>query len=385
MTDNKNLKHGIHITHNDADAVGCALLAVNIFPEYDLVDNTHFCAIGHQDETLRNHINAAISAGNIPELVIISDLSISEDTRLFLEEKATTHGITLFGVDHHITNPIEDDCEWFKVIRDKHYEELEGEEVPISAARYMQILASERLPYLGFLFNDLIKMISRYDTWTWRSHPIDWSKRYPGMADDLIATVCSKIGPETCFKELLDFYSFDRDRRSVNATPLHMVPDYFYTLYKNIEKERTRYINNIPIKTKVVDMSFDGCNYKVAVFPAENEYANAAAEYIYNNYTFVDFVAVLYPTTSSVSLRTSKPNINVAEIATNFGGGGHATASGCEISKPEMVSAMATYLLAGDVLADYPAWYEEFEIALAELEERESEWIEEKKGESTNI
>ena len=39
-------KKGFHITHNDADAVGCALVASLAYPELKLEDTTYFCTIG---------------------------------------------------------------------------------------------------------------------------------------------------------------------------------------------------------------------------------------------------------------------------------------------------------------------------------------------------
>ena len=108
----------------------------------------------------------------------------------------------------------------------------------------------------------------------------------------------------------------------------------------------------IPMKAHVAKLLED---YTVAFFPFENDHANAACEYIYNNYDYIDIVIVLYPSSNKIGLRTKK-EINLGKLVKKYWGdnaGGHPAAAWATISKVEMLGMMSSYLINSETLADY--------------------------------
>ncbi len=63
-------------------------------------------------------------------------------------------------------------------------------------------------------------------------------------------------------------------------------------------------------------------------------------------YDDIDLV-ILIDASSRISYRTNKENINVADFASNFGGGGHKCASGSKFDNENRINILKDYF--GDV------------------------------------
>lgn len=345
-------QHIIHITHNDGDAVGCAMVASAVFWGSDITDNTYFCAIGTQDDKIKEVLTKEIDKEIYPWAVIISDISLSFETCKWLNGLALKHGFKLLGVDHHATNTLNEYFNWFKVYSsssylDKYYTEAL---TPISAAEAMLGIEFPSL-YTRNTFVDLIKMISRYDTWTWRTHPYDWTKKYINMSDDIVAKVCSFMGAEECFKSLwahwYDYFDISKEMKT-------LVPESFFSIYWSLKAEEERYIKTLPNKAHVVYNFLN--KYTIAIIISENIHGNAACEYIYNNYDFIDIVVVVYLSSGKLGLRTKRDDINLGEMVKSIymfcGGGGHSKAAGASIQDTEMLAVVASYLMKSITLEE---------------------------------
>lgn len=336
--------HIIHITHNDGDAVGCALVAALVYYDSDVEENTYFCAIGTQDEKLKEVVMDEINKGTIPQIILISDLSLKEETCNWLQMLVRDYKIMVKGIDHHITNHLDEKYPDMWKVYSAHYEN-EMNSV-ISAAEAMLFKVFSQYEQNKF-FNDLICMISRYDTWEWKNHPYDWSKEYPGIREDIVAVNCKFMGPEECFKMLFKWYFY-----CGLANTEDIVPPVFKSIYNAVKKSEKNFMDVIPVKAHVAKLLED---YTAAFFPFENDHANAACEYIYNNYDYIDIVIVLYPSSNKIGLRTKK-DINLGELVKKYWGdnaGGHPAAAGATISKVEMLGMMSSYLITSETLADY--------------------------------
>jgi oligoribonuclease NrnB/cAMP/cGMP phosphodiesterase (DHH superfamily) len=344
--------HVIHITHNDADAVGCAIVAANLFPETDIVDNTHFCVLGTQEQVITDLLNDAFDNNTLPDMIVFSDISMTESFTTNLEEICAQNKITLVGYDHHPTNHLDEKHPWYNVISDEsQYSSLVGADTLVSATWIMcQVLIREcQVPEI---FIDVMNMISRYDTWTWRKYPYDWSEKYGFLCDELIAQICKQIGPEQTFKDLLPYYMID-DNGQVAATAEKAVPDHYYVLYDLYKRGLDQYLKTLNEKCRITEMN----DLVFALIPFENNYANAACEYVYNNFDYVDVVAVIYLSSNKIGLRTGRDNIDLGQMASTWKqGGGHKKAAGATIPPTEMVACAASYLLNSVPLGKYEEW-----------------------------
>ena len=123
---NVNKRIAFHLTHNDMDALGCALIVNYYYKKKDEEDTkitgiktktnveTIFCAIGYQDDKMLEFLNklmtSPFSYSKSSIDFIISDISIKEDTinelKNCCERLEGEYGImtSIKGYDHHISN-----------------------------------------------------------------------------------------------------------------------------------------------------------------------------------------------------------------------------------------------------------------------------------------
>ena len=360
----------IHITHNDADAVGCAVVAAILLPQFDFLNNTYFCAIGTQDEKLNSLLDEYDEKGIIPDLVVISDISISKETAIRLKGYKD-RGTNLIGVDHHGTNTIRTDEEstlsWFTVLSGNCIEDwrFPDEKLKISAAMILDIEIRKTMRYdknlneifihnrekAALAFEVMIDMISRYDTWEWKEHPYDYTSN-PKLTDfhinyqeDIFNEATRFLGTERAFCELYEH--FNKFTKDIVDLPLKVmpIPEIFLTIYNINKNKREKYLKELPEKTRIrLDSS---SNHIIASFVNENDFTNAASEYLYNLLDEIDYVEILYPSSNTVSYRTYKNTINLGLLAkNNYGGkgGGHDKAAGTkEIPDDTYASIMLTF------------------------------------------
>lgn len=328
---NKTKFHGIHITHNDADAVGCAFVLKYFNPDFDYEKNTYFCAIGTQDKVL-NDILDSVDKGeaDIPESIVISDLSLSEETCDKIFKFAQFYGVDIHGYDHHKTNTLGADYDWWLVKSEPVHIDGVGD-VDISATKIMyDVMKHTRAN--NEKIDMLVEMISNYDTWMWRKYPSFYED---GIEEDIVAVTCSMLRPDKMFEALLEHYSNDTNNGK-------MFPDIFYTIYNIEVDKRNTYLRSLLYKARVIEHKK---GVKIALFICENNYSNSAAEYIYNNYD-IDIVIPIYPASSKIGLRTKRDDLDLGKIARDvFGssGGGHPKAAGATVESSEFVKLLNIY------------------------------------------
>lgn len=336
----------IHITHNDADGVGCAVVAAILLPEYDLLNNTYLCAIGEHNEKLNEILDEYDDNADIPNLIIVSDLCLDKST-LFRVNEYYKKGSIVLAVDHHETNNVYDiipNCTWYRVCKDKIHDDRFKDDVLVSATYLLNRIIRERKGYdndLSHIFNGrnkvtkyfdtMVDMISRYDTWEWKNHPYDYTENDSELAsvtynEDIYSVITKFMGPDRAFKELYEhFYAYTLDTINLPFKPTP-IPSLFTTIY-DIDKDNIqKYLSRLIYKAKVYNKD----DKAIACFIAENGYVNEAASYIYNNYN-IDYVEIYYPSSNSVSYRTKRDDINLGKMAENNyngTGGGHSKSAG---------------------------------------------------------
>lgn len=308
----------VHITHNDADAVGCAVVA-NMNPYRSFQDHTYFCDIGEPDRLIPELLK-----GEEISYLLITDISVSEETANLIDQYKSTHNIVVEMYDHHPSNTLPEKHNWATVVEKYNYK-------PISAAlllyewwRDQHLFDKEIEPLIyNFAF-----AVSRYDTWEWKRDPEDYSEEYTNI---MIRT----FGIEETTDKILK--SIKNDGVIFTKEDMKIIEAY----RKNRENSFKR------IERKTAFMMFN--EYQIAVCFPTDQFGNAEMERIYLEHPEVDIVFGLYPDTHTISFRTNKDDVNLTRFAKNlFGGGGHAKASGARVNPKEFLTLMERYYTAMD-------------------------------------
>ena len=91
----------IHITHNDGDAVGCDVLVRLMGHLYGYDVESHFCNVNAASEELNKVLDTFpvndVNTENAISAVIISDISIDEETLRLQEEFSDIYNLRIFG------------------------------------------------------------------------------------------------------------------------------------------------------------------------------------------------------------------------------------------------------------------------------------------------
>ena len=378
----------IHITHNDADAVGCALVATLFYKEGYFGTETHFCSANHGADRKVEELLKSWEDGLSwpPNTLLITDISITSETAEKLERASEEYGFNILSVDHHPTNPNRDKS-WMRFVTEDTFGPHKVKE-PVSAAYGLwKILFEEQGKFLDpaakepittsfskfyelmgddlyelvekyekdasdlFIYK-LVRRISRYDTWAWMKQPNSY------MMEDVVATATKAYGPDLVYKILYNYYTNEFDEKIEKYVDCDGEFDDYgndicypiklrecYSVMTNLED---RYTSQEYIESKV--RTYVDGEYQFATYISDNEHANAIATAIYNKYKEIDIVMILYPATRTISLRSNKSTVDLGRFAKRiYGGGGHAQASGAVVSPETMFDFLQKYYNAESV------------------------------------
>ena len=300
------MKKMMHITHNDADAVGCTIVT-NLIPDYEV--KTYFCqAGGGADKIIENAFDYdAFDA----DLILITDNSITEETVEFLKEKLNNPAysdVELWLVDHHPTNKLGEKYDW------AHVDTSNAACLNLLKEVNERYHINDTYKHYENLYKTIVS-ISRYDTWQWKTNPINYD-------EDLCSVLCKSLNLETAVSFLTSMIEEDQDSFLIKD-----IVDTIYTKYKLNENTAVSKLLTEPGKIKFVDKY----GYKLALIILGDSYVNELMEAVYKVFENVDIVVGIFPTSQQISFRTNKENIDVSEFAKKFGGGGHKTAAGARI------------------------------------------------------
>lgn len=376
----------LHITHNDSDALGCALVIEYYKKQMNYMhDNQNSCPFSR---IIRHHFNTVHSSKQTLELLIdvlriirhsnVSDESVIIDTEKLSNFKQITvgynyndHGmicipgiifITDLAVDSYILDLLDDIAKYFDIellYVDHHASNLENHKRhlwchvksndannnPRSACKYLSdIILNKNLTteviHNYNAFDKLITDISRYDTWLWKTEPAEnnenWTTILINSYGD-ISEAFTEINHELLIKENIVNNLCDIDK--------------FNTLISINEVKKNQYIKKY-LNNTVYDMGYNlGFNkpeYATAfcamVILPEN-FGNDIMEYIYSNSERnIDIVIGIYPTSCTLSFRKGyNSKIDLSKFAANYGGGGHAAAAGAKLDTESFIKFLKYY------------------------------------------
>jgi oligoribonuclease NrnB/cAMP/cGMP phosphodiesterase (DHH superfamily) len=259
--------------------------------------------------------------------IFITDISVNEEVaeRLDLIHRGGVSYVQL--VDHHATALwlAEKYPMWCEVRVEesnmfRHSEPIEGSSrdkvISSGTSLFYKFLRNKHLPNIqsNEKLKSFAEVVRRYDSWEW--HNV-YKNDHPKRLNDLLYV----IGREKFV-----------ERFSNDQTPTFT--DTELTLLEIEERRVNEYIQHKKQDVKTDTLFINGEKYIVAYVFAEQHISllgNAIAEEYGDK---IDFVVIINMSSNKVSLRGIHDDINLGtQVAKHFGGGGHAKASGFEISE----------------------------------------------------
>lgn len=349
-------KIGLHLTHNDADALACDLIVHQLLTRINMT--SYFCqAGGGVDKTLEEIGEDELSKFDI---ILITDNSVTVETADWLENIAESYNIHLVMVDHHPTNPCQD-RDWCFMAEDIIDDSFGYATIPIKQAACQKLLRFEEVGleeydgaytvnYICKLTNitKLVIAISRYDTWEWKNHPID-SEYYGIPKANIIPNVIKTLGFIQTVKIMQQHYYC-----AVIAQSSQCYPEYFDIIDNSYEEGVEHAKKTIPDYVKI----WKDDKYMYASFIGGKPSDNDVASDIFDSYhesSKIDIVEILYPDTKTFSMRSRKDEIDVGAICKDlYGGGGHKQAAGAKVDPITFLSHLEKYYMGDpfDIIFD---------------------------------
>lgn len=287
------------ITHSDLDGIGCEILFRYVEGMFDNNIDVVIAEYNDVNEIVENALNE-LENGKYMEL-FITDLSINNE----LAKRISDNNMNVKLLDHHPSAEFLNKYKFANVI----IESGRGKECGTS------LLASHYYEYLQHVNIEIVKFIElvrQYDTWEWRDkyNNIDAKK-----LNDLLYILGREKFVNLILQKLLNNESlFDEKTNLILELKQNEINNYINTKEKDL------------IIKKVL-------GYKVGIIMCDM-YLSELGNVLSEKHPELDFIAIIKQ--NSIGLRTVKDDINLTDIAKQFGGGGHPKASGFPLGKDKL-------------------------------------------------
>jgi oligoribonuclease NrnB/cAMP/cGMP phosphodiesterase (DHH superfamily) len=285
-------------TDIDLDGLGCGLIAKIAFGEKA---DVFYCSY----RILNQRVEAFIeNKDKRDDEIYITDLAVNESVEKKLARRFQ-EGNHVRMIDHHVTALHFNEYEWANVkpVYDS------GKKTCATSLFYDYLLENQLISKNKAL-EEFIELVRQYDTWEWDENNNIDAKRL----NDLFYILKREKFEEEMLKRMTE------NTQSFSLTEME-------NMLLDIEEQNiTRYIHS---KSRQVVQTFvdDFC---VGIVHAE-QYLSELGNALNNLYPHLDMVALLNMSGKKMGFRTIHDDINVAEYATSYGGGGHPKASGSEM------------------------------------------------------
>ncbi|TLS35048.1 DHH family phosphoesterase [Pseudalkalibacillus caeni] len=285
-------------SHNDLDGVGCGIIAKIAFGPEVLVRYNSIGGLNYQIERFfeRNHKD---------DYLFISDLSVNEENEKRIEDFVKSGGEAKL-IDHHKTALHFNKYEWGEVTVE--YED--GRLACATSLLYGYLKENNKIEPTRTL-DEFVELVRQYDTWEWEMNDNNEAKRL----NDLFFMISIEEFEERMVERILSRESFTLD-------------DFEEKILDMEENKIERYLRKK--KREMVQTFIDG--HCVGIVHAESYHSELGNE-LGKTCPHLDYIAIINVGGKKISLRTIHNNIDVSEVANQFGGGGHAKASGCPLTE----------------------------------------------------
>lgn len=304
-----------HFTHTDLDGVSCAVLSHLFARQNDASIIVNYCDRG-KNRNIDCAVNKLLDLIDLsksesvkprPRLVIISDISITNETAERLNEYRSDD-FHILMVDHHMPNDFVQYVPWAhintspetcatKLLYEKLQEFILHGEIRLRGSWAMDMFVND---------------VCRYDTWSFEVDDNSYQ----------LNVLLGLLGMDR-------FRSFACGMLSEHR-PMIVSQTMYTDVITNISDERKAYCNMKASTVQKVQLT----GKRIGVVFAER-YISQLADTVLKKYPDLDACAVVNMP-ASVSLRSRKDSdCDVGELARCLGGGGHANASAYLIDKPD--------------------------------------------------
>ena len=285
------------LSHNDLDGVGCGILAKLAFGQDVKVRYNSISSLNREIEFFLEN--------DPPDtFLFITDLSPSVEN----EKKLNDYFVEFKNIqllDHHKTAMHLNDYEWGLVL-------VEDEKGNLTSATslFYEFLVSQSLLEPTDAISEFVELVRQYDTWEWEKN----ENQKAHSLNSLFFLVSIDEFEEKMIERLTTSDEFDFD-------------DFEKRLLNMEEDKIDRYIRRK--KREIVQAEIG--NYFAGVVYAESYHSELGNE-LGKEYAHLDYIAILNMGSKKISFRTVHDHVDVAEIASVYGGGGHQKASGCTLT-----------------------------------------------------
>ncbi|WP_026583038.1 DHH family phosphoesterase [Bacillus sp. J33] len=287
-------------THNDLDGVGCGIIARIAFGKDVDVRYNSVMGLDHQIERLFEQ-----EKGLKDDFLFITDLSVNEENAIRLDDLVKSGGNVRL-IDHHKTALHFNDYSWGRI--KVNYED--GRLTAATSLLYEYLLEHD-LINKSQAIDEFVELVRQYDTWEWDQNDNIKAKNL----NDLFFMVSIDEFEEKMTERILNAEHFEFD-------------DFEQKLLEMEEEKIERYIRR---KKREIVQTFIG-DYCAGIVHAESYHSELGNELGKDN-PHLDYIAILNLGGKKISFRTIHDHVDVSAIAGQFGGGGHAKASGCSMGK----------------------------------------------------
>ncbi|OIJ13411.1 oligoribonuclease [Anaerobacillus alkalilacustris] len=238
------------------------------------------------------------------DVVFITDLSVNEKNQHGLNEFVNKGGKVQL-IDHHKTALDFNDYSWANV-------QVEYDDGRLAAATslFYEHLKEEGLITPTDVIEEFVELVRQYDTWEWDKNNNIQAKRL----NDLFFLISIDDFEERMVERLKknETFAFDEFEEKMLALEEGKIQRY-------VRKKKRELV-----QTFIED-------YCVGIVHAESYHSELGNELGKDN-PHLDYIAIVSVGGKRMSLRTIHDHIDVSEIAGEYGGGGHAKASGCSLT-----------------------------------------------------
>ncbi|MFS0574604.1 oligoribonuclease [Sporosarcina sp. 179-K 3D1 HS] len=285
------------LSHNDLDGVGCGILAKIAFGKQVRVRYNSVSGLDREVEWF-------LENDDKDTFLFITDLSVHEENEKRLDAFYQDGGKVQL-LDHHKTALHFNEYEWGHVV----VEDDEGKLTSATSLLY-EYLVTHQLIEPSNAIAEFVELVRQYDTWEWEKNDNHHAQRL----NALFFLITIEEFEETMISRLQsnEHFQFDEFEKKILDMEENKIERY-------IRRKRRELV-----QTQAGD-------YFAGVVYAESYHSELGNE-LGKEYPHLDYITILNMGGKRVSFRTIHDHIDVSEVAGQFGGGGHAKASGCSLT-----------------------------------------------------
>jgi uncharacterized protein len=286
------------LSHNDLDGVGCGILAKLAFGENVKVRYNSISGLNREVEWF-------LENDDKNTFLFVTDLSVNEKNEQRLDEFYQNGG-KLQLIDHHKTALHYNDYPWGHVV----VEDEEGKLTSATSLLY-EYLTSHHLIESSDAIGEFVELVRQYDTWEWEKNENQNAQRLNALFF------------------LVSIDEFEEKMITRLQTSDHFHFDEFEQKILDMEEDKIdRYIRRK--RRELVQTELNGLF--AGVVYAESYHSELGNE-LGKEYPHLDYIAILNIGGKRMGFRTIHDHVDVSEVAGQYGGGGHAKASGCSLTE----------------------------------------------------